>query len=294
MICGLAAGLMLLAGRVEISRSIGLMVSPAGLLVQGVRPGKVYDIYEVSKTGLTIFNKDDKSHTYLLSSHRPATVGNRRWEKGYLEIPDSTWCWFEDRELTVEAHGTGLAKIYLRIPDEEKYYNQHWVVTLGIMGKPRSGSGVAVGMYIRLQIETQSKGNMEGKPDGIIAFKPSAVRFDNAFIGRAHEGSVKIYNNDNETRLYRVTSLLDKEETRARRYLTRSYQVIPDPSWIAVNKNEMSIPPGGTHSLSLTVTVPKGPGHYGRKWEEILLVEPDKGLPGFIRVQIETKKAGVN
>ena len=34
--------------------------------------------------------------------------------------------------------------------------------------------------------------------------------------------------------------------------------------------------------------------YYDKKWEEIFLVEPDEGLPGFIRVQIETKKADVD
>lgn len=75
--CALAAGVMLLAER-AVSHAAGLMVSPGGLLVQGVRPGKVYDIYEVSKTGFNIYNKDNRPHTYLLSAHRPSTVGNRK------------------------------------------------------------------------------------------------------------------------------------------------------------------------------------------------------------------------
>jgi len=70
--------------------------------------------------------------------------------------------------------------------------------------------------------------------------------------------------------------------------------MIPDPSWIAVNTNEMHIPPGRAYPLSVTVTVPKEPKHYGKKWEEILLVEPDKGPSGFVRIQIETRKAGVD
>jgi len=293
MACGLAAGVMLLAGIVEISQSAGLAVSPGGLLVREVRPGEVCNIYEVSKTGLTIYNRDDKPHTYLLSTHRPSTVGSKRWEKGYLEIPDPTWCWFERRELTVEPSGTGFAKIYLKVPDEEKYYNQHWLVTLGVMGKPKAGLGVALGVYVRLQIETQTKADIEGKPDGIIAFKPSTVRFDNVPSGRAQEGRVVICNNDNETRSYTITSLLHKKETRTRTYLTHSYQLIPDPEWIALDKNRLRIRPGGTRVLSLTLKVPDEPKYHGKKFEEILLVEPDKGPPGFIRIQIEARKPDV-
>lgn len=292
--CGLGAGVTLLAGVVEISRSVSLAVSPAGLLVQEVRPGEVCSIYEVSKTGLTIYNRDDEPHTYLLSAHRPSTVGNKKWEKGYLEIPNPNWCWFGKEELTVEANGKGLAKIYLEVPDEEKYYNQHWVVTLGVMGKPKAGLGVALGVYVRLQIETKSKADIEGKPDGIIAFKPSTVRFDNVRLGHAQEGTVVICNNDNETRSYRITSLLHKKETKTRTYLTRSYQMIPDPEWIVLDKNRLRIMPGGTSSLSLMLKVPDEPKYFGKKWEEILLVEPDKGLPGFIRIKIEARKTDVD
>lgn len=194
----------------------------------------------------------------------------------------------------MEANGTFLAKIYLRIPDEDKYYNQHWVVTLGIMGKSKAGLGVGVGIYVRLQIETQSKADIGGRPDGSIAFMPSTVRFDSIPPGRAQEGRVLIFNNDNETRSYRITFLLDKYKERARRYLTKPHRGIPDTSWIAVNRHEMRIPPGRSYPLSVTVTVPEEPKHYGKNWEELLLVEPDKGPSGFVRIQIKTRKAGAN
>ena len=84
---GLSAGVMLFAGMVEIAQSTGLGVSPGGLLIQGVVPGELCDVYEMSKTGLTIYNRDNKPHTYVLSTHKPSEVGNRKWEKGYLEIP---------------------------------------------------------------------------------------------------------------------------------------------------------------------------------------------------------------
>jgi hypothetical protein len=292
--CGLAAGVMLLAGVVEISRPVGLAVSPAGLLVQEVRPGEVYSIYEVSKTGLTIYNRDDKPHTYLLSTHKPSTVGNKKWEKGYLEIPNPNWCWFEKEELKVEANGRGLAKIYLGVPDEEKYYNQHWVVTLGVMGKPKAGLGVALGVYVRLQIETKSKADTEGIPDGIIAFKPSTVRFENVPLGHTQESKVVIFNNDNETHSYRITSLLHNKEIKPKTYLTYSYQMIPDPEWIVLDRNRLGIMPGETRSLSLMLKVPDEQKYYGKKWEEILLVEPNEGIPGFIRIKIETRKTEVD
>ena len=290
----LTTGIILFSGIVEEVQAAGMAVSPSGFLVGDVQPGKIYDIYEVSQVGLTVYNKNDMPKTYLLSTHRPSTVGTRRWEKGYLEIPNSEWCWFGKEELTVAAKGNGFAKIYLKVPNDEKYYNQHWVVTLDIREKPKAGFGISLAVNVRLQIETESRADMEGKPDGIIAFKPSTVRLEKVSLGRAHEGSVLIYNNDNETRSYRVVSLLQEDEARARRYLTRPYQLIPDPKWIVLDKNRLRIKPGGDRSLFLTLKVPNEQKYYGKKWEEIFLVEPDNGPVGFVRVQIETRKANAN
>ena len=221
-------------------------------------------------------------------------MGNRKWEKGYLEIPNPAWCWFENSEITVPANGNGLAKISLKVPNHEKYYNQHWVVTLGVMGKSMVGPGVALGVYVRLLIQTQSKADIGGKPDGSIAFMPSTVRFDNVPLGRKKDGSVLIFNNDNETRLYRVEFLLDNNKKRARRYLTNPHQMIPNSSWIAINPSEFRVFPGTAYPLTVMVTVPEELKYYGKKWEELLLVEPDKGPSGFVRIQIETRKAGAN
>jgi hypothetical protein len=131
-----------------------LGVSPSGFIVHEIAPGRQYDVYRESGVRLTINNGDDSTHTYVLSSHRPSTRG--RWEKGYLEIPDPKWCWFDRQEVTVGPHAKGYANLLLKVPDEEKYYNQRWAVTFGIEGKP-GPLGIALAIDVRAQIETQSK-----------------------------------------------------------------------------------------------------------------------------------------
>ena len=43
----------------------------------------------------------------------------------------------------VPASGIAEVRIYLAIPDEERYYNQHWVALIEVKGKPMEGEGVA-------------------------------------------------------------------------------------------------------------------------------------------------------
>src|SRR3989338_7030897 len=83
--------------------SLGLSVQPGGLLIQYVKIGETYDLYEKSGIALIIENKDINPHTYILTTSKPSQVGNKKWLKGYLEIPEPSWFWFEKNEITVEA-----------------------------------------------------------------------------------------------------------------------------------------------------------------------------------------------
>ncbi len=47
---------------------------------------------------------------------------------------------------------------------------------------------------------------------------------------------------------------------------------------------------GNRRELVLNLLVPKDPANYGKKWEEMVLVQPDEGLTGFVRVQVETRE----
>src|ERR1035437_3652423 len=87
------------SGRLEAA---SLKVGPAGFIIHNVVPGKAYDVYKATGLQLTIYNDDTVAKTYLLSAHRPSEGGT--WEKGYLEIPDPKWCWFDQNEIIVEAN----------------------------------------------------------------------------------------------------------------------------------------------------------------------------------------------
>jgi len=265
----------------------GLSVSPAGFIISNVTPGRTFNLYEKTGLKLSIYNNDEASHIFTLSVHKPLEVG--RMEKGYLEIPDSNWCWFEKDEIRIGPHQVGYGNLFIKIPEEEEFYNQHWVATLGIMRKREKGIGLGLRINVRVQIETESRTDIKGKPDGIIAFKPSTLRFEDVFPGGAQKGDVTIYNNDSKTHTYRITPLLHSlKKEKQRTYLTKSYQMIPDPKWIILDKDSLKIKPKSSCVLSLKLNIPDRLEYHGKKWEELFLVEPEEGLPGFIRVQFQT------
>ncbi len=264
-------------------RAASLKVSPAQFMVDGVEPGKLYDIFKETGLRLTIYNDDDVEHTWVLSTHRPSERG--RWEKGYAEIPEAKWCWFDKEEITVAPNSAAYAKLYLRIPPEEKYYNQHWIATIGVGGK--RGGGISLAVDIRVQIETESKVDLKGRPNGPLGLEPGTVRFEDIIPGGSKKMPMIIHNNDVKAHVYKITSLFDDADTKKRSYLSHSYAAIPDSGWLKYDK-KIRIKPGRSASIGTQLNVPADAINFGKKWEDILLIEPDEGLAAFVRVQVQT------
>lgn len=285
----LAVGTINLTAQSEEGR-MGLAVAPGGLLIQNIIPGEVYDLQEVSGVTLNITNRDNLAHTYLLTAHKPSQVAARTWIKGYLEISQASWFWFEKEEVMVDANSTAKIKMYLKIPDEGKYYNQHWSVSLLVKAKPEPGQMLGLAVAPNFQIETEAKEEMVAKPDGSITFEPSLVRLEDVSLGSKIKTKVKIYNNDDKKHKYKISSQIFPEDP-AKRQITKSagYSWIPNPKWIRLKK-VVKIGPGESADLSFNVKVPQNEKYYGKKWEAIIFVEPDEGLPGFVRVQVETEE----
>jgi len=266
-------------------QAASLKVAPARFIIHNVEPGRLYDISQETGLGLTIFNDDPATATWLLTTHRPSERG--RWEKGYSEIPDSRWFWFEKSSITIGPHNKGCAKMYLQIPAGEQYYNQHWVVTLGI-GSPPGPGGIALAVDVRAQIETKSKADVTVRPHGPLGLRPTAVCFAEARPGGTERAEAVVHNNSETTRTYTITSLQEHGELESKVYLSQSHKAIPDRRWIEYEKT-LCIPPGGSGVLPLALNLPRDVVA-GKNWEDVLFVQPDEGLAGFLRVQVRTVK----
>lgn len=269
------------------ANSSSLKVSPAGIIVHNVIPGKEYDLYKDAKIKLAVYNDDDTTHTYLLRTHIPSEVG--KWEKGYLEIPDASWMWFKDEEITVSPQTAGLGYLYLKIPEKDAYYNQHWVATLSIKAKVENSLGIGLGILVRAQIETQSSLDVKENPQGIIAFKPSIVEFDNLILGETKNGSVVIYNNDSEKHSYKVSYYFQQEDAKIKDYLTQSYKPIPNSDWIDIEKKKFNIKAGESKVLEFKIKIPDGEEYLNQNWEELIWIQPDESPPGFFRIRINAE-----
>lgn len=271
--------------------SLGLSVQPGGLLIQYVKLGQTYDLYEKAGIALIIENKDINPHTYILTTAKPSEVGNKKWLKGYLEMPEPSWFWFEKDEVTVEAQSKKEVKMFLKIPPEDKYYNQHWTVSLGVSGKPEAGQMLALAVYPRYQIETESKIGLKERPDGLIGPEPSTLLLKDLALEKKEKAKIIIYNNDTKTHKYRITPLvIAVDPTREQIVTTPGYSWIPNVKWLKAAKKRLEILPGKSKELTVAINIPKRKEYYQKKWEALIFVESEQEPSGFVRLQIITAK----
>lgn len=282
--CAIAA--VMLMGLAVPAKAASLKVAPGRFILHDVKPGVEYDIYKETGLRIAIYNDDDANRTWLLSVHRPSDRG--QWERGYGEIPDAAWCRIDRSEIAVEPGGRAYAHLFLKVPDDPQFYNQHWVATVGVDGKPGAG-GIALAADIRIQIETASEAAPSQRPAGSLAVAPSIVAFENAVPGNIVKAQTMLFNNESRPQTVRVASLFDGANIEPASYLTHGHERLPDSAWLAF-PDSIEIPAGGETALDIALNVPGDPAHFGKKWESVLLLESGGGPLNMVRVRVTTKK----
>ena len=262
-----------------------LKVAPARFIVHNVEPGREYDVYEATKMRLVIYNEDDVPHTWLLSTHRPSERG--KLKTGYTEIPDAGWCWFEEDEVTVEPNSKGYGYLHVKIPPGAEYYNQRWICTLAVTGKPGPGGfGIALAVEITAQIETKSNAETDIRPHGATGTKPSIIRFENVSPGEVVKDGFLLCNGTKNDVTCELSPLFETPDITERVYLTHSYEPMSDSARLQY-PHSVEVPAGGAVNVPIELTMPESTERNGNlgKLEELILIEPDRGDAVFVRIQ---------
>lgn len=263
--------------------SVGLAVQPGGLLIQNVTPGELYDIEKLTGIALTIFNRDDREHTYALSTHRPSEIGNRHVPAGYTDIVDPSWLWFQMTEVRVPAQGEVKVRMYLKIPNEQRYWGQHWSVSIGVGGKPGPGETLALAVHPRFEIEIAEPAKADA-----TARSPAdlgTLVFSGAKPGAHQERRFEITNRDNAWHRYRFRAV-SREEAVAKQYASAGDTWVADPQWVRPRW------PGARSSAGRALRVPVDMALPDRArvprggCQALILVERDDGETGLVRVHL--------
>jgi hypothetical protein len=118
-------------------------VSPAVKEINNVSPGGEAEF------NLIIHNKDNTSHTFMLTTYNPEESERRQ---GKAEFPDSSWVSFSTQELQVAANSESEVTVTVVIPAEQEWVDKDWEIWLSIM--PADGDLLVVNYYVRLLVST--------------------------------------------------------------------------------------------------------------------------------------------
>ncbi len=273
------------------NKDIGLSVEPGWLSIQNVPVGQLYDAEDRMKTNFKIHNNSDKPRRYSLKVDKPDKVGVKVL-KGYSGIPDPAWFWFETNEVSAPANGAVEIKMFLRIPDEEKYCNQKWAVGIDVAGKPEAGEGLVLAVSPVFYIETESRADVKEKPAGLLGLAPGTIVLENAPLGKSKTiSTIKVHNNDNRPHLYRIDSIVPSAEP-GRQVISPSpgFSWIPKREWLKPSVSALKIGPCEKETITFDLDIPEKTDFLNQRWEGIIFIESEEGPADFVRVQIKTSE----
>ena len=257
-----------------------LSVQPGQLLISDIPIGRRLSFYEEYKLPFTIFNKGDKPQTYVLQPIASSLLGKGTWAEGYTELPDPKWLSFEPARVVVPAQGQAEARMYLSIPQDERYLNQHWVISVDVHSVPEPGSILSLAVYPRFYIETVSKADATVAPVGQLGVMPAMLQVETAQRGKIAVGKVQVFNNDKETHVYRVTSQTDAGPHQS----TTGYAWLPETSRVQVEPAELKLGPGQKGEITVTAQLAVDDATLTGRREALVFVRNESGHAAFVRV----------
>lgn len=139
------------------AQAIGLGVDPGEINIKDVPLGEVVKVSELGgeETKLRINNKSASSYNYtinvLYTSQTTSPV-----QAGYIDIPDTSWIWPEDKEVRIEGNTTKVVELYLKIPESDEYYDKKYQAVIEVKSKKERPEELFVlACQLRMSFSTQ-------------------------------------------------------------------------------------------------------------------------------------------
>ena len=208
--------------------------------------------------------------------------------KGYLAIPEANWFYFLNPQIVPGKDGSAKARMFLKVPNKEKYLNQHWVVH--VTAKPPKVGMFAMELVGIYMIETRSSDTIKGRPYGPIGVVPSRIHLTKVVPQKNKTARFVIYNNDTKSHTYKISAKTYDQSFYNRLQISQApgFEWIKDESWVKIEKKAVTVDAGQKKETHLLVNIPKGVEYNNEGWEAIIMVESTQngGPSGFTRLLI--------
>lgn len=270
----------------------GFGIGPGMILVENIVPGAAAVNVGTANGGVSfdVSNGTEVPQVFTLAVLKPSqAIG--KWEMGYEEIPDASWCTLEKNEIEVPANTEKKVTMSVKVPDKPEYYNRKWMaVVVCSPGKAKQG---VVGLRVasRVQIETIVRADTDGAAAGPTALTPSILVITDALPSLKIPMVLKVRNNAEATRNFTIKHIADVESdaTKHPRYFGTGYLPVISPGWVGIDGASFALNKAETKELAITVAIPSS-AERGKKYEELVFLQDEKGNLDFFRVRVEMAK----
>jgi hypothetical protein len=263
----------------SIVNAIGIKVAPGAFCLQGADIGKDLDL----GVDLVITNDNAEDMTFNVESVKPSQAV-RSWLKGYAEIPDPKWFYLSTNKIKVAPFKEGRARMHLNIPQNEAYYNQHWIVYVKVSAAPDQAQMFNVALNANYMIETQPKEKVKCLPHGAMMISPSVLSAKT----KTKTIKFRLQNCDSKTQSFKIyTYIPQASQQRQDISVTPGFVWISDEKWVQPKREKIRLQSKKSQDIILQIKLPEDALVDGQGREAVIMVETEKGLAGFVRVQIQ-------
>lgn len=256
-----------------------IRVGPGNLSITGMPIGEKVDL----GVPLKIVNDEDEEILFEINPCDPKKV-TTRWEMGYDPMPDPSWLQFESKKVVVPPKTTKQVKMYVNIPAEDKYYNQHWVVFFTVT--PQVDRLFRPEVAPNYLIETSSNPDIKTPPYGTLGVVPSVVDLMGVKPAGKQKVKFKVFNNDTVEHSYKLYPAVPDGKSQWDIVSSPGFTWVKDLIWLKGFNMTIKVKPNSKKEITQSITVPKEE-YYGRGGLEfVLFIVPDSGSANFLRVSL--------
>ncbi len=258
-----------------------LEVTPASATISGLELGENRD------TGLefTVKNDSEGAQEFSLEAVLPDITSGEA-VKVYNNIPVLNWVYFDRPLLFIPAKSSDTSKVHVRVPSEDKYYNQHWAVACHV--KQKGGSFVNAADSPLLLIETKSKADVTENPYGEFGVAPGTVGIRLEDL-KKKKTSFTVYNNGSKDCVFKIKGYIpDPKALGTKIALTKGFEWINERQWVKTSLEDLRLRAGESKEVELEINLPGNLNipATAAGLEALVLVESEKNEYRFVRIVI--------
>lgn len=264
----------------------GIATRFSDVVMGNLQPGGVYNLRELKNVPFVVMNTGEEEVEILIEVYMPKPNEDLDLKKGYEHLPDPGWLKIIPERVRIPSKGTSVSDIILSIPDDKSLIGKNYQVSIwshNITPAGAAGFMIGVGVISRLRFSIgapipeaiEEEKRRKKMLDLNLRLDPVSVKLFNFPVGRGVDlrkdrmQNVTIVNAGADKIPLKLQSVIEKDIVSP----PSGYEYAPDPSWLKIKPERITVKPYTIVPLSVQLTIPDEPAHRGKGYMFLLKAE---------------------